>query len=133
MLGNRPPWLVAFGPLLAVLAVACGGEARADAEIRAQDRLALDQLREAGADLAKPRLVEHFLVFDDRAGAEAAGRGASSEGYAVSEVAEVERAWWLTLTARQVLTVETLADARAELDAIAEEHGGAYDGWGTEP
>jgi hypothetical protein len=67
-------------------------------------------------------------VFDDRAGV---GRRDARRRLSAAGDPEGGDAWWVTVVADQVVTVDSLADARAELEAIARRHEGEYDGRGA--
>ena len=105
-----------------------GGAAQAD-----PDALVIAQLREAGADLAKPHLVEFFLYLPTEEAARQAADRLRQRGGEVSVRLGADGTSWLCLvTSRMVPDHAAWRRERASLSAVALELGGQYDGWGTE-
>ncbi len=97
-----------------------------------RDKAVIDRLIELGADLSEPRDVEHFLVFNEEQAAQAAA--AELGDYDTSVVSRDDEAepWGVAAVKRLVVSMESIADERQRLSAVAQRHGGEYDGWGTE-
>lgn len=95
------------------------------------DLLVARHLVANGADLSEPRHVLHFLIFpDDRA--ERAAAAAAADGWEVRVVApDEEEPTWSVVCERQdvVLDPDGVRDTRIRFEALAEDHGGNYDGW----
>jgi Regulator of ribonuclease activity B len=96
------------------------------------DRLVLDQLRQAGADLSQPREVLHYLYAPTREDADALAAAVRAEGYEV-EVRDSAtggpRPWLVLATAHRVVAEETAEAATSRFSELAAEHGAEYDGW----
>jgi len=95
------------------------------------DRLILDQLRELGADLDRPRHVIQFLYFPDERSARGAAETLAVGGYDVEvrpPTGEIEQ-WAAIAETDTVVNESWLAEMRPRLEAIAEANGGEYDGW----
>jgi hypothetical protein len=107
------------GRVRAVERVACPVEA---------DALVLDHLARLGCDPAQPRECRHYLYVPYELGAHAAARWLSSSGWE-AEVEEVEGAWLVTASTTTRLSSEIVRDTRVWLEELADDHGGAYDGW----
>ncbi len=86
----------------------------------------------AGADLDEPRHVLHYTYFLSEGAAYRAAADMSAAGWYV-EVAGPEGGEddWLVLGQHLsvVLTQESVRDARAFFDAVAEKYVGDYEGW----
>ncbi|MFN8654195.1 MAG: ribonuclease E inhibitor RraB [Gemmatimonadales bacterium] len=90
-------------------------------------------LERSGADLTRPHLIEFFLYFEDEVQALSAAATLNAEGYRTSVTREPEDGHWRCLATREVVPEPARLKAMGErLTAIAEAHGGGYDGWGTE-
>ena len=103
----------------------------AEAGLSGEDGLVLAQLvKTYGAEALVD--VEAFLYFDARPAAEDVARTLSGDGYAVTvNDAAVEDRWGVV--ARRVTTAHPLAIVamRRQMEALAAEHGGEFDGWGA--
>ncbi len=106
----------------------------ADESLANGDELVLEQLREAGADLESPRVIEHFLYFDDEQSLADAGLAAQDAGCETNVSAPIPEApqWGLIcLLSEQRIDIDIITEHRSLLERIASDHGGIYDGWGT--
>jgi regulator of ribonuclease activity B len=96
------------------------------------DRLVLDQLRRAGADLSQPREVLHYAYASTRDGADALAAAVRGDGYDV-EVRDSAtggpRPWLVLATAQRVVDEQTAEAATRRFTELAGEHGAEYDGW----
>lgn len=95
------------------------------------DRISLKQLRQAGADLSRPRHILHFIYFEDEEAARAAGQAASAGGYEceVSHPDEQVTEWVVRAETTRVIDETTVPAFRRWFEQVASEHGGEYDGW----
>ena len=98
------------------------------------DAKTLKALVDAGSNLAKPHVIDHWLYFRDETSARAAGQELTSTGFSVEGIdKESESADW-RLLARKTM-VPRLADVEktsAYLEDLAKRHHGDYDGWETQ-
>ena len=101
--------------------------------LRYGDLAVLASLIEHGADLTQPREVIFYLYFTNREGAELASEVARREAYnaEVREPLPDNPDQWSLVCQRDniVTTPEYIRDADTFFDALAEAHGGDYDGW----
>jgi hypothetical protein len=101
------------------------------------DRVALIQLRAAGADLSRPTELRHYLYLPTRAQAEQATAELVARGF-VPEVrtprglqpdGHVETDWAVVAVETHVPSPEHLHAARVLFARLATTFGGSYDGW----
>ncbi len=102
---------------------------------REGDKLILDQLRKHGADLQKPREIVHYLYVPTQEASHDAAMKLRENGFEVTELASADAANnppnpWLVL-ARKVTLVDsqTVEEMRIQLEKLATESRGDYDGW----
>ena len=95
------------------------------------NRRVVDQLRAAGDDLHTPRTVDHCVVFENGDGRRAFITAASALGFAVDPAAPGEDATRVELHREDSVDIARIHAVVSELEALAEQHGGEYDGWGT--
>lgn len=90
-----------------------------------------EQRLEMGDDLTVPRQVDHVVVFRKKSAAQAAVADFESAGFTVTLTRGFRSA---TLEASRVdaLTDARVAELLREAIAVAEAHGGLYDGFGAE-
>ena len=104
-----------------------------EAGVRLKDLLILAQLLEAGAQLTEPRHVLHYVYVPGAAAAAAAADEAFAYGFLanVREPSPGAPAQWLVLCERHdaVLDLDFVRDCGDWFEALAERHGGEYDGW----
>jgi hypothetical protein len=99
------------------------------------DRLVLEQLRAAGADLSQSREVNHFIHLPSREAAEALSPIVKNEGHDVKlvepdpEIHDELLPWTVVATSHTVVSDEGVAAARRRFTELAAEYGGKYDGW----
>ena|SRR5688572_8268574 len=96
------------------------------------DGSVLNQLVQAGSDLSKTHQPEFFLYLPDKSAAEHVAGTLKADRFQ----AEVQRAasgdnWLCLATKKMVLTHEGMTTLRKRFTALAAEHHGEYDGWGT--
>lgn len=90
---------------------------------RSEDDQKLDEA------LAGAKQLDHYFFFRDQNGADQAAHRLEERGWAIVSVslhAELEK--WL-LQARQPGPIENLQELQTELDLLADDLGGEYDGW----
>ena len=95
------------------------------------DKLALRQLEGRGADLALPRHVIHFLLFEHEADAHAAAASIDEGSWTTHVDAPTETLveWTVRIDGNRIVGSETVAAFRAQFERIAAAHNGEYDGW----
>jgi len=127
----------ALAVVIVVATMACAPRedkdvSRANAEEIAEDSEALNQLRSAGSNLAKPHSVEFYLYVPSEAAAEAAAAAIRPMGYTVTVSAGENAANWLCVASRTMLpTIEEITVARSLFKGLALKYQGAYGGWNT--
>jgi hypothetical protein len=88
--------------------------------------------RESGG-LAEPKLT-HYLYFESRATAEAAGEAIRGRGYDIDVMKSADDQQWLLLAVGSIPVDEnTIDDNRYYFDGLAGSLGGEYDGWEMGP
>jgi hypothetical protein len=97
------------------------------------DTVVLEQLREVGADLSKPRDARFYLYVRTGEDAEAAAASVREHGYEVEvspAAGELTEHPWLVLANRDLVVDEdSIEEARRLFDGLAERYSGDYDGW----
>lgn len=126
---------MSFGVLLALgllgLYLMITGQRR---ERRAQDVDAntLMELAAAGSDLGQAHEVEFFFYLPSEQAAQAVAETLRQDGFAIRLEAVDPGHDWLCLGSRAMTPVlGELRQLRTRFTALAETHGGAYDGWGA--
>jgi hypothetical protein len=100
-----------------------------------QDRVVLEQLSAAGADLTQAREVVHYIHLPSREAAEAFAPMVVNQGYEpdirepAPESADDPRPWTVAATTHSIVTEQSVATARRSFTELAAEYGGVYDGW----
>lgn len=106
------------------------------------DRRVVDQLREHGDQLDKPRPVDHYAYFDDPAARDAFLGAAAAQGFA-GEISDRESGegagapeeggegrFGAHLCRVDPAEMGHIHEVACSLRELAAEHGGRYDGWG---
>jgi len=99
-----------------------------------QSREIIEELKEAGDDLSKPREVEHYLQFQTEANAKRAADRLAAEGFELKDIvydSSEEYAQTLTLTKEHVIDEALLEQLAGVLIAAASKEHGLYAGWST--
>lgn len=98
-----------------------------------QDAQVIESLRAAGSNMSKPHDIEFFLVFGDRSQASDAAAEMELLGYQIFAIdASPDRMQWQVHATRQMVpALEPMRATTRALEALAQKHGGDYDGWGT--
>lgn len=101
--------------------------------LRYKDLAVLGALRDAGADLTQPRHVVFYLYFSDASDAERAGEVARGQGYTPdvrTPLPEYPGQWALVCDRHDTVTSpDFIRGADDFFQALADTHGGDYDGW----
>ena len=100
--------------------------------IKLKDLLVLEQMAKHGADLTQPRHVVHYLYFDDEVVADtvAAQVDAPFQTGVHEPIPEYPGSWRLICEAHDyTLSPGLVRDNSDYFEALAERHGGTYDGW----
>ena len=118
--------------LLAVLLIPAGCSAQTAAE--SADARVIENLREAGADLTKPHLIEFFFYFPTEGKARTAAKELAELKYSVKEIrpSNDPTSWTVLANRKMVPRLVDISSSTRELELIADEYDGEYDGWGTE-
>lgn len=92
----------------------------------------LGLMQEQGDDLAQPRHIDFFLVFDSREQAAAFARGAGlGPGFTVSTSPyERTRKWQCRITVLMAPEHAAITRLERQLAQLGRDHGGQPDGWG---
>jgi hypothetical protein len=92
------------------------------------DERVVDHLATLGADPAEPLETRHFLYFGAQARGESVGNALRANGWTAAVEAS-DGAWLLVASHVALVTSEAVRATRRQLEALAAEHGGFYDGW----
>jgi len=93
------------------------------------DALVIDHLARLGCDPSQPRECRHYLYLPGELGALAVARSLNATGAWDAEVEETREAWLVTATIHTGLCNESVRERRVQLESLAGDHGGEYDGW----
>jgi regulator of RNase E activity RraB len=97
------------------------------------NQLVIDQLKQAGSDLAKPHDLEFFLYFPTEQAAIEAAKGIQSEVDGLEVNLGADETNWLCFGVKSMVPrPDDLRSMRTRFNQIANKHSGQYDGWGTE-
>ena len=95
-----------------------------------EEDLVIDQLLQAGAVLEQPRRAEHFLLFPSRLQADPAADEVRRLGFeATVELDDVTHEWLVTAAHHVIVSERELRGLHERLEALANVHGGTWDGW----
>jgi hypothetical protein len=94
------------------------------------DGAVIEQLREAGADLAQPREVRYYLYLPTAADADAVAEAAQNGARSIQvEPAATGDDWLVFIVETIVVDEATMSARRNEFHGLVDPHGGTYDGW----
>lgn len=94
------------------------------------DERVLGHLARLGCDATTPCISTHFLYLPAREGADATATTLSSDGWATAiEAGDDDETWLVTATRHGALNSRSVRSTRTQLEALAAEHAGVYDGW----
>jgi hypothetical protein len=92
--------------------------------------LALEQLRQSGADPSVPHQTRHFIYVPGVKAAQQLARLLKNPRRQVEIDTSARTGYWLVVvTKSMVVTPEAMATLRAEFEAAAKPLGGEYDRW----
>ena len=101
---------------------------RIDSALEADVRV-LDHLSRLGCDPTEPRECRHYLYVPGELGAHEVARSLNATEGWDAEVEPVQDFWLVTATTFTGLNDTVIRDTRAQFEALALDHDGAYDGW----
>ena len=103
-------------------------------EPHASDADAVDDLLAGGADPARPRSIQHFVLTDTQAAARTATLQLREAGFESTVTDNPTAAGWIVVAEhRSTIDLESIALTRSLMELIAGRlPGGAYDGWHAE-
>jgi aminoglycoside phosphotransferase (APT) family kinase protein len=79
--------------------------------------------------LANATQLDHYFFFSDQGDADQAAQRLQERGWTIESVSlDAKQQKWL-LQARQAGPIENLKELQTELDLLADDHHGEYDGW----
>ncbi|HTV43175.1 MAG TPA: ribonuclease E inhibitor RraB [Candidatus Sulfotelmatobacter sp.] len=94
------------------------------------DEWALDQFKRLGEDLSQPHGLEFRLYFPTASEADQAATRIKAAGFDVGETLRNQEGWLCLATRTMVPELAALSQIHGDLDSIAAQFGGRYDGWG---
>ena len=128
--------LLVFAALLAATRIYVGVRRNRGAAQDDWDERLVQNLRSAGGNAFTPYEVDFFFHLPDEAACAALGSLLEPEGFAIdTRVMGGEGASGFSLHARKSVRVSVteMQDYSKRFRALAEQHGGHYDGWMTDP
>lgn len=97
------------------------------------DRLTIRGLQQAGSNLSLPHDVEFFFYFPTKTVALEVAELLKQDGYATLVERTVEGDKYSCQAAKSlILNVVEMSKLTVHLNALANRHGGEFDGWGAE-
>ena len=94
--------------------------------------VALNKLLEVST-AGVPHVVEHFLYFRDQSSADAALVELRQNGFRAEVVPSAAVPNWRVIATHEIIpSQDSIASARAIMEALASRYDGKYDGWGAE-
>jgi hypothetical protein len=93
---------------------------------------AIEELRRAGADMAKKHPLEFYLYFATQAAADTAAGTLKGRSYNASVDGPVDGEWVVTVARDTMLVEAEITELEQEMVDVAKAGGGAYDNWETE-
>lgn len=103
-------------------------------DMMSSDAETLKALAEAGSDLTKPHLIDHWIFFQDESGARAAAKDLVASGFVVVSLdKDPEGSEWRLLARKEMVPrLEDVEKTSAVVEALARRNNGDYDGWETQ-
>jgi len=99
-------------------------------ELRLQDVAEAGQRKKAAGNISSERGMRHYLYFPKKTDAESAGQELRKRGFSVEVRMGADGKNWLALaTSDPPKTGEQMGTVRDEMEALAAQFGGEYDGW----
>ena len=99
-----------------------------------QDAQVIESLKQGGADLSKVHDIDFFLMFASESDASSAASELAQIGYDVVaiEVSPDRTQWQVHAKRKMIPALDAMVAITRSFEALAQSHGGYYDGWGTE-
>jgi hypothetical protein len=95
-----------------------------------RDRLAVDQMRKAGADPSLAHETQHFLYVPGAKSAQQIARALRRPGRRIEVETSARKGYWLVAVIEPVVvTPASIAALRTEFEDAARPYGGEYDYW----
>jgi hypothetical protein len=101
-----------------------------EAERKAREEAQATGHRKGMAE-SKVEFLDHYLYFSKRANAEKAAEKLRGKGWTVEVRKGADGKDWLTLAKQPAPIEDEIEEIRDELERLAEDLGGEYDGWGA--
>lgn len=121
--------------LLSLAALVALATPRSNSEdMMSSDAETLKALAEAGSDLTKSHLIDHWIFFQDESGARAAAKDLVSSGFVlVSLDKDPENSEWRLLARKEMVPhLKDIEKTSAFFEVLARRNNGDYDGWETQ-
>lgn len=114
-------------------AIEAGWTPERDEEINiaARQRAKENQQKRGPAAAEQPTFIEHFLYFPKKIQAEIAARRLTAKGWTVVVRMGADGENWLALAKQPAPIDRDIEEVREELERLAKELNGEYDGWGA--
>ena len=95
------------------------------------DAKLIRQLREKGVDPFQPHELDFFFALPNEAAAQSVARQLEPEGFVTDSHPMKDALTGVSLHARKALrlSIEDISALSARFTAVAQQHGGRYDGW----
>ena len=102
-------------------------------EFRRLDSLEAQARKKAGQCLGQPKreFLDHYLYFPKKSDAQKAAARLHGKGWTVEVKKGADGEDWLTLAKQPAPIEEDIEEIREELERLADDLGGEYDGWGA--
>lgn len=95
-----------------------------------KDRLVLDEVARVGSELSLPHQVMHYLYFPREKHAKKAARRLQTARYETKVRLGADGVNWLVLATHSIVpTEQAMLNTRSQLEKLAFELQGEYDGW----
>ncbi len=102
-----------------------------EAERRAREEAQASENGGKGETDSKPEFLDHYLYFQKKSDAQQAARRLCGKGWTVEVTRGADGKNWLVLAKQPAPIDDDIEEVRNELEHLAEELGGEYDGWGA--
>ncbi len=121
--------------LLSLAALVALATPRSNAEdMMSADAKTLKALAEAGSDLTKPHVIDHWVFFQDESGARAAAKDLVAARFTVVSLEKDPQGseWRLLARKTMVPRLKDVERTSAFFEKLARRNRGDYDGWETQ-
>jgi hypothetical protein len=94
------------------------------------ERLAIEQMRRAGADPTVPHQTRHFIFVPGVRAAQQVAKSLKAENRRIEIDTSARRGYWLVVVVQSmIVSPDAIGALRRELEAVARPLGGEYDRW----